>query len=212
MKQVFPILLATVALAAQDNTFTLRRTSLKVDEYTYPATASSAKQTFATDDYHGWSLRYGRRVASFGEAQVAFEGSWQLKTDGTEPKLNGKPLNNSGTTIYEMNTESFGLGASLAWTKVVDFGGSLELRYEATELKVTTPQATFAFGDGLVRPWITLRVGYTFQLGAVKPSFGVEYGLPLAKHEGGDTFLGGSDIGMKLQPKNELAFTAGLRF
>jgi hypothetical protein len=54
-------------------------------------------------------------------------------------------------------------------------------------------------------------VGYTFAANAVKPFIGLEYGIPLAKHDGGEIFTE-FDLSRKLRPKSELSITAGLRF
>jgi hypothetical protein len=199
---------AGLTLAAQDNSFTLRYATMKVDGEAKYGTST----TYSTDDYKGMGLRYGRTLTKIWDARLDLEGSWQLRTSGSNLKLNGVVYAPAGST-YTMSTESFGLGASLTWTKVVDFGGSFELRHESTELRIeSNTMGTFSVGRGLVRPWATFRVGYAFPLDKVKPFVGLEYGVVLAQKEGGDLGLGGFDLGRKLQPKSELAFTAGLRF
>jgi hypothetical protein len=121
---------------------------------------------------------------------------------------------NNATTAYEMSHQSMGLGASLTWTKVVDFGAIFDVRHEDTTLRATSTTGGYLnASNAVVRPWLSARVGYAFPTDKVKPFVALEYGLPLAKESGSDVLSGGGyDIGRKLQPKNELAFNAGLRF
>lgn len=202
------IALSGVALAAQDRAVSLLYTLSTPKDYSLPGTSSKLE----TDTYKGLGLRYSQTVGhAFNGARLDFEGTWKLRTSGSDLKQNGVNVN-SATTTYAMRQESLGLGLSATWTRVVDFGAVLDLRQDNTslQLKANTGEQV-DFDQSTVRPWLGLRVGYTFAAKDLKPSFGLEYGIPLAKKEGGDLAVT-YDLGRKLRPKSELTLSAGLRF
>jgi hypothetical protein len=106
-----------------------------------------------------------------------------------------------------------GLGLAATWTRVVDYGVVLDLRQDNTSFQVKGSGlgGQVDLDQSVVRPWLGVRVGYTFAANAVKPFIGLEYGIPLAKHDGGDLSTE-FDLSRKLRPKSELSITAGLRF
>lgn len=200
------LFLSGLGLAAQDHAVALRYATLKPESFT------QGSQRLTTDDYKGYGLRYGQTVARVWDARLDVEGTWQIRTSGADIFVNGVNAN-SPTQTLEMSHESMGLGASLTWTKVVDFGGALEVRHEDTTLKITSPAGDYGrLAYGVTRPWFSARVGYTFATAALRPFVALEYALPLSKNSGGDNLSFGYDVARKLMPKDELAFSAGLRF
>lgn len=201
------IALSGLALSAQDRGVSLLYTLSQPKDYTVPSGGSHLE----TDTYKGMGLRYSQTVARAYQARFDLEGTWKLRTSGSDLKQNGVNVN-SATTTYAMRQESLGLGLSATWTRVVDFGAALDLRSDTTSLQLKTSAGQQVdFDQSTIRPWLGVRVGYTVPSGSIRPSFGLEYGIPLAAHEGGDLAVS-YDLGRKLRPKSELSFTAGLRF
>lgn len=200
--------LSGLALSAQDRGVSLLYTLSSPKDYTVPA----GGPRFETDTYKGLGLRYSHTVGkAFGGARLDFEGTWKVRTSGSDLKQNGVNVN-TGSTTYAMRQESLGLGLSATWTRTVDFGAALDLRQDNTslQLKANTGEQV-DFDQSTVRPWLGVRVGYTVPTGAFRPSFGLEYGIPLMKKAGGDLAFS-YDLGRKLRPKSELTLSAGLRF
>lgn len=202
------IALSGLALSAQDRAVTLLYTMAKPSDYTRSSTATHVE----TDTFKGLGLRYSQAAGQAFGARLALEATWKLRNKGGDLKVDGVPYSTPSTTL-EIRHESLGAGLSFTWTKAVDFGFALDLRNESTSLHVkdNASGAQYDLDQTVVRPWLGLRVGYTVPTGAVKPTFGLEYGLPLTKREGGE-MLGLEDVTRKLRPKNELSLTAGIRF
>lgn len=201
------VALSGLALSAQEHGVSVLYTLSKPSDFNDQATIGHIE----TDTYKGLGLRYSQTVGkAFGGARVDFEGTWKLRTSGSDLKVDGVNPNTASTT-YTLHQESMGLGLAATWTQVVDFGVALDIRQDNTlfKMKANTGQQVL-FGSAVVRPWLGLRVGYTVPTGSVKPTFGLEYGLPLSKQEGG--FTSEADIPSHLRPKNELSLTAGIRF
>jgi hypothetical protein len=192
-----------LSLAAQDHAVSLLYTMSQPNDYTQEGTH------FETDTYKGLGLRYSQTVAKAYGARLDFEGTWKLRTSGSDLKVGGMTYPSS---MYAMRQESMGLGLSATWTRVIDYGVALDLRHENTSLRVeSSGDGQINFDQTTVRPWLGFRLGYTFATKPVKPFLGVEYGIPLAKHEGG-TLFAEFNLAQKLRPKSELSITVGLRF
>ena len=173
----------------------------------------------STDDSRGFALRYGHDIASLPrlwDARLAFEGTWMPRTSGEDVLADGKLLGGAQTQVLYRH-EYLGLGLSVAWTKTVDFGAALELRHESNALRIESPQNTLHMEGSITRPWLSLRGGYTFAAGSVKPFVALECNLALAKKQ--KTFdLAQGELGMflvlpqNLNPKSQFAVNAGVRF
>jgi len=172
---------------------------------------------FSADKSSGYALRYGHDIAKFsqlGDARLAFEGTWMPRTSGEDIKADGEPLSSSMTIKYRH--EYMGLGLSMTWTKIVDFGLALEARHEGNALRVEGPGASVEIGSDVTRPWISLRGGYSFPVANTKLFIGLEYNLPLAKKEVEINAAMGPFsefmIAQNLNPKSQLTLNAGVRF
>jgi hypothetical protein len=130
-----------------------------------------------------------------------------LKVDGTSPNPSLK---------IQYRHEYMGLGLSMAWTKVVDFGVALEVRHEGNALRLEGSGAGVEIGSDVTRPWLSLRGGYTFPVASTKLFVGVEYNLPLAKKELDITPAMGPFsefiIAQDLNPKSQISLNLGVRF
>ncbi len=174
---------------------------------------TSGGSVFTADKSKGFALRYGHDIMTFsplGDARLVFEGTWMPKTGGQDLKLNGAIYSFGGGTTAQFRHEYMGLGLALAWTKVVDFGAALELRHEGNSIRMEGGGEVQEFGNDVTRPWLSLRGGYTFQTGKVKPFVSLEYNLPLAKKE--TALISEISLPQNLNPKSQLSLNAGVRF
>lgn len=208
MKTYLPLLALCAALPAMAQSQDL---SLMVSQFT-PRDFTTSGETFSTDKPVGYGLRYAHDLTRLWGGRLAFEGSWMLRTSDKAIKRNGVDFPGLG-----YRHEYMGLGASMTWTRVVDFGGGLELRHEGNDLRYEAPG-----GPGLettrdfTRLWLSARIGYTFQAVAVKPHIGLEVAAPLAKKTDENIASYGSFgealLGQDLNPKLQVSLVGGFRF
>ncbi len=205
------IFLAPLALCALPAMAQGRSVSLLYSQIT-SRDVNAEGDVLSVDKSKGLALRYSQDILTLsplGDARLAFEGTWMPKTGGQDLLVDGQ-LFGGGKGSLHYRHEYMGLGLSLAWTKVVDFGAALELRHEGNALQVEQGGKGGVYGQDLTRPWLSLRGGYTFQTGKMKPFLGVEFNLPLAKKE--TAMVSELDIAQNLNPKSQISLNAGLRF
>jgi hypothetical protein len=204
-----PLALCSMPVLAQSQSASLLYSQLTSRDTTVK------KATVAADKSKGVALRYGHDIATFsrlGDARLAFEGTWMPRTRGEALYANGQSMGD----VYKYRHEYLGLGLVVAWTRVVDFGGSLEVRHEGNAVHMDNHGETGDFRSDITRPWVSLRAGYTFTFAALKPFAALEYALPLAKKEmamdaSNPLFLL-PGMAQNLNPKSQISLNAGVRF
>ncbi|HEX9082264.1 MAG TPA: hypothetical protein VF768_08290 [Holophagaceae bacterium] len=185
--------------------------SLMVSQFT-PRDFKYTTQTFSVDKPMGYGLRYAHDVTQLWGGRLAVEGSWMLRTSGKDIKMNGVAY--PGLSYRH---EYMGLGASLTWTKGVDFGTALELRHEGNALRLEEPGGpSLETTRDFTRPWLSARVAYTFASVALKPHVGLEIAAPLASKTDDSIAsygpFGEALLGQDLNPKFQISLVGGIRF
>lgn len=217
MKQT--MILAVLALCAlpalaQSQSVSLIYSQLQTRSYTADSVYPPYK--YSTDKPTSLGLRYTHDITSFrnlGDARLAFEGTW-VRESGKENIKASAPFVPPAAK-WEYTHEYMGLGLSMLWTKVLDFGAALELRHETiTEHKKNFIFDTFTASKSFNRPWLSLRTGYTFNMDPVKPFVAFEYNLPLSKKTRSlKTYsMYNADMASNLNPKSQMILNAGIRF
>ncbi|HET8900589.1 MAG TPA: hypothetical protein VFM84_01520 [Holophagaceae bacterium] len=209
--RILPLALVALTLPAmaQDRSF-----SLFYDKA--PGTNGSITQTGSSlnlkpDDYSGLGLKFGVAVAKWGPATLSFDAAYRFKSKEDLTETQGGVSQKLGQ--FEWGYVS--VGADFNFTKVVDFGGGLDLRAQQSRLIIEIPGASQEIGVNRLSPWLKLHVGYTFDMAPVKPFVALEGAWDLNAQS--SAALSGTDIDVNKaygvgSPKSEWSLQAGIRF
>lgn len=210
-----PVMLSALAIMALPVMAQSQSISLIYTQLT-PRDTTVDTFNLSADKVSSFGLRYSHDLVSLpklGDARLAAEGTLLKKT--SEKDIEGLPI---PAGLFKYSYEYMGLGVSMMWTKVVDFGAVLDVRHESCTQKLTG-LAPFELGGSktFYRPWLSARVGYTFLTNVVKPFVSLEYSVPLIKKADdighlSEASLYGGEIAGSMNPKSQITLAAGVRF
>lgn len=211
--RILPLALVALALPAlaQDRSFALFYDKAPGTNGTI--TQSGSSLNLKPDDYSGLGLKFGVAVAKWGPATLSFDAAYRFKSkeDLTETQ--------SGTSqkLGQFEWGYVSAGADFNFTKVVDFGGGLDLRAQQNKLIIAGAGSTQDYGINRLSPWLKLHVGYTFDMAPVKPFIALEGAWDLNAQSSYSIPAGATDIDINKaygvgSPKSEWSLQAGIRF
>lgn len=209
--RILPLALVALALPAlaQDRSFALFYD--KAPGTNGSITQSGSSLNLKPDDYSGLGLKFGAAVAKWGPATLSFDAAYRFKSKEDLTETQGGVSQKLGQ--FEWGYVS--AGADFNFTKVVDFGGGLDLRAQQSRLIIEIPGASQEIGVNRLSPWLKLHVGYTFDMAPVKPFIALEGAWDLNAQS--SAALSGTDIDVNKaygvgSPKSEWSLQAGIRF
>lgn len=209
--RILPLALVALALPAlaQDRSFALFYD--KAPGTNGSITQSGSSLNLKPDDYSGLGLKFGVAVAKWGPATLSFDAAYRFKSKEDLTETQGGVSQKLGQ--FEWGYVS--IGADFNFTKVVDFGGGLDLRAQQSRLIIEIPGASQEIGVNRLSPWLKLHVGYTFDMAPVKPFIALEGAWDLNAQS--SAALSGTDIDVNKaygvgSPKSEWSLQAGIRF
>lgn len=207
--RILPLLVAGLALPAlaQDRSFAIFLDKAPGVDGTFNQSGSVTH--LKTSDYSGFGIKFGANVAKWGPATLEFNASYRFK--GKEDLTITPGFGQ--TAQFEWSYLS--AGADVNFTKVVDFGGGLDLRAQQSKLIFQSGSTSQEIGVNRFSPWIRAHVGYTFHAGAVSPFVALEGAWDLSAKDSYD--VGTTDIDANkaygvASPKSEYSLQLGLRF
>lgn len=205
-----PLVLAAMALPAlaQDRSFALFFDKAPGTDGTY--TQSGSDTHLKPSDYSGLGIKFGVAVAKWGPATLSFDASYRFRS---KEDLTITPGFSGQTAQFEWGYVS--AGADFNFTKVVDFGGGLDLRAQQGKLIINGGGMSQEIGTNRLSPWVKLHVGYTFDTTPMKPFIALEGAWDLNAQD--HYSVGTTDIDANKaygvgSPKSEWSLQAGIRF
>lgn len=166
------------------------------------------------NDFTGLGIKFGAAVAKWGPATLEFNASYRFKS---KEQLTLTPTSSGNTFQYEWSYIS--AGADVNFTRLVDFGGGLDLRAQQSTFIQSSSFFTGKTGVNHMSPWLRLHAGYTFNTMPVKPFVALEGAWDLSPNDSHytATLTGGSTVDDNkaygvASPKSEYSLQMGLRF
>lgn len=210
--RILPLLVAGLALPALAQDRSVSVFFDKAPGQKGSITQSGTGYYLNSDDFTGFGLRFGVNVAKWGPATLEFNASCRFTSKADAQTDLGF---SSTSTDYKWGYVS--AGADVNFTKVVDFGGGLDLRAQTDTFEISSSGITQKAGINRFSPWIRAHVGYTFNAGALKPFVALEGAWDLGNDSHYDVPSSGGTLDLSKAygvglPKSEYSLQVGLRF
>lgn len=213
MKSRFlPLILAALSLPAmaQDRSFALFFDKAPGTDGVISSSGTDSRLN--PKDYSGLGIKFGVAVAKWGPATLSFDAAYRFASK-EDIKQNAGLFGPGNSAQFQWGYVS--AGADVNFTKIVDFGGGLDLRAQQGKLIVNSGGFTQEIGTNRLSPWLKLHVGYTFDMAPVKPFIALEGAWDLNAQDKYNTDGTNIDANKAYgvgSPKSEWSLQAGIRF